>query len=313
MRRLACLISVAVLLLLSCSSEEPAGTGGKGAPETAKDSIGGQAPTSDAGAPEAEVPRLLRIVPERAHSGTTLELVAEGFDLSRAEVRWLRNGEPLAVGSELRLDTGEFNVTRADKIQAVAAIDGAEVVSGTVFIGNAPPRLKSVKLVPEDFRPGDVLGVEAEAEDPDRDAVTIEYEWTKNGEPAGDTAQIGVPLKRGDWFTIRVTPFDGEEYGLPVVLKRGLRNFPPMFSGSIKKNFDGKLFTYEVKASDPDGDTLTYAVSGPEGAKIESSTGAGSWEVPEDFEGEVPFTVTAADGHGGEARQAFKLTITAEK
>ena len=292
------------MLLFACSYDEPAGVGDESPPRPVNEAAVEPAPAS-----VARAGRSLQIIPEQASSTTPLKLVAKGFDLSRAKVRWLKNGKPLAVGPELRMETGDFNVTRGDEVLAVADIDGAEVLSGAVIIGNSPPRMKSVKLMP--VASSQSVRVDAVAEDPDRDTVTIGYEWTKNEEPAGDDVQIGVPLKRGDWFTVRVTPFDGEEYGSTVVIRREVKNFPPEFTGEIKRDFDGKLFTFEVKALDPDGDPLAYAVSGPEGAKIEPYAGAGSWEVPEDFEGRVSFTVTVADGHGGEARQTFKLTIAA--
>ena len=82
--------------------------------------------------------------------------------------------------------------------------------------------------MPETFKAGDTLYVDVVGSDIDGDEVTILYEWTKNGEPAGTEKQIGVPIKRGDKISIKITPFDGETYGQPVVLRREIGNLPPV-------------------------------------------------------------------------------------
>jgi len=48
----------------------------------------------------------------------------------------------------------------------------------------------------------------------------------KNGEPAGSLENMDGTIKRGDNVSITITPFDGESYGVPVVIKREIRNLP---------------------------------------------------------------------------------------
>ena len=122
---------------------------------------------------------------------------------------------------------------------------------------------------------------------------------TKNGEPAGNTKTIASSIKGGDKISVKITPFDGEAYGKPITLLREIGNMPPMIEEDIKHIFDGKVFTGQIKASDPDGDALTYSIkSGPQGMTIDSS-GLIKWSVPPGFKGKTPVTVSVSDNHGG--------------
>jgi len=46
---------------------------------------------------------------------------------------------------------------------------------------------------------------------------------------------------------------------------------------------------------------------------IDSSTGLIKWNVPPEFIGKAPITVSVKDGHGGEAMQSLTFAITPEK
>jgi hypothetical protein len=202
---------------------------------------------------------------------------------------------------------------RGDKVQARAVVQGREILSNIIEIKNSPPEISKVKILPEVFKPGDTLSVEASGSDRDGDEVTISYEWTKNGEPAGNSKQIEVPLKRGDKVDIKITLFDGEAYGRSVILHREIVNLPPMIVEDKKYNFDGKVYTYQINATDPDGDPLTYSLkSAPSGMTIEPSTGLIKWDVPLEFKGKTSFIVLVNDGHGGEATQSFNIEIKPE-
>ncbi|PJA80422.1 MAG: hypothetical protein CO148_03415, partial [Nitrospirae bacterium CG_4_9_14_3_um_filter_41_27] len=60
----------------------------------------------------------------------------------------------------------------------------------------------------------------------------------------------------------------------------------------------------------PDGDTLTYSLkSAPSGMTIDSSKGMIKWNVPPEFKGKAPITISVTDGHGGESLQNLTLEI----
>lgn len=203
---------------------------------------------------------------------------------------------------------------KADEVQTKSEQEGEEIPSNTVKTGNTPPELTSVKIMPEVFKPGDTLYIEASASDLDEDEVTILYEWTKNGEPAGNDKKIGVPIKRGDRISVRITPFDGEVHGNPITMRREISNLPPMIIENKEFSFDGKVYTYQTKAEDPDEDTLTYSLkSGPEGMTINPSTGLVQWDVPLNFKGKVSYTISANDGNGGESLYNLDTTVGFER
>jgi hypothetical protein len=235
--------------------------------------------------------------------------VAKGFDLSRAELQWLLNGSP--VTTEV---PGQFDCSVAAKgstVQAAASVQGQEVLSNIVEIRNTRPELVSARFMPETFKPGDTLMVEAEAQDIDGDTVTVLYAWKRNDAPAGSASAIAGQVMRGDRVTVTVTPFDGEHYGAPVVLNTEVRNLPPSFIEHRDFSFIGGRYLYQARATDPDGDVLVYSLTdAPERMIIDRSTGELSWNVPPDFKGQSSATIVAEDGHGGTARYPIIISIT---
>ena len=70
------------------------------------------------------------------------------------------------------------------------------------------------------------------------------------------------------------------------------------------------MYTYQVKASDPDGDALAYSLeSPPEGLHIDASAGLLKWMVPKDFIGTQNVSIIANDGHGGTAKYVLEIII----
>jgi hypothetical protein len=288
MYKFLCIIFLS--FFLSCSSEKPM-------------EVGGQKPQEAGG-----VSYSLEITPVNATRNSTIYLIPHSFTISEAKIQWLVNGEP--ADSSIPDQFNPAGIRKNDKVQAKAKIHGKEVLSNIIQIQNSLPEISNIKILPVIFKPGDILSVEASGSDIDGDEVTLMYEWTKNGEPAGKDKQLGVPLKRGDKVKIRLTPFDGEAYGRSVVLQKEIVNFPPMIIEDTKFHFDGTVYTYQVKATDPDGDLLAYSLeSAPQGMTINPSTGLIQWHVPPDFKGKSPFTVSVTDGHGGEAIQNLNLDI----
>lgn len=296
-------------LFLSCSSEKPADIA-RGKPVKAKDSgISGKdvPPAAVIG-----VQYSLEIIPVDASLSSVLSLASKGFNLSDAKIVWLVNGTPVVSETPSQFKAIETN--KGDTVQAKAMVKDREILSNIVKIRNAVPEMTRIKIMPETFKSGDVLYVDVIGSDIDGDEVTILYEWTKNGEPAGKEKQIGVPIKRGDKISIKITPFDGENYGQPIILRREIRNLPPVIIEDKKFSFDGKRFSYQVKATDPDNDTLVYSLkTAPAGMTIEKTTGLIQWIVPQDFKGKADVAVVVSDGHGGEALQSFAFEIVPEK
>jgi hypothetical protein len=281
------IILIIAIFYSSCSSEKPSTT------------------VTERGVDAAYV---LEIVPKEATRNSTLQLVSRGFELSGAKIEWLIDNRPFTTHVPTQFIS--VDAAKGSTIQAKATILGREVLSNVVQIVNTPPEIIKVKLLPEIIKPGDTLSIEAEGYDIDGDNVIMQYEWTRNEQPAGTGQSIQGILKRGDKIKIHVTPYDGEAYGRSVILNREIGNWPPVIIMHNEFKFDDNVYTYQVKATDPDGDELTFSLlSEQEGVKIDRTTGLLTWAVPADFKGKKSVTVVVNDGHGGIADYGLNLTI----
>jgi Bacterial Ig domain len=156
--------------------------------------------------------------------------------------------------------------------------------------------------------------IEAEAMDIDGDPVTILYAWTRNGAPAGNSAQINGQVKRGDNVIVSLTPYDGQSYGTAVVLDREISNIPPYFIEHKNFSYVASRYSYQAQTVDPDGDAVAYSLADPaEGMTMDRSTGELVWNVPPDFKGEKSVTIMADDGHGGTAHYTISISISQER
>jgi len=135
------------------------------------------------------------------------------------------------------------------------------------------------------------------------------YQWTKNGQPAGENTDSISGFKRGDNIAVKITPFDGVDYGETKVFTTEIQNTPPKIVEHKEVGFDGNTLTYQVKATDRDGDRITYSlINPPAGMTIGPATGTITWQVKPEDTGTHNAQVKASDGYGGE--DVYTITIT---
>lgn len=251
----------------------------------------------------------MRIEPEEPFRGTRVRMAATSSLPAGATVEWLVNGTVAQGGGSQGLDTSSLR--KGDKIQARATGPGGTMLSQEVSVRNTLPEIRSARFVLGEGPGGSGIAVEAAPADADGDAVQMEIEWRKNGEPAGAGSRLGAPVKRGDKIVVTITPFDGEGRGRSATITREIRNLPPVIEGQEQFQVKENVVTFRVRASDADGDTLTFTVKeAPAGMRIDRATGWVRWETPPGTTGRIPFTVTVSDGSGGEATARIAVTIT---
>ena len=294
--------TIIVLLALSCSTDKRDDRSG-----SASVASGVRGTTQQFASIPLET-YTLEISPKAASQNSTVNLIVTGFDLHDAKIEWLLNGASVesAWPNQLKLSMAK----KGDTLQARALIRGREILSNQIDIVNTPPELTIMKFLTEVTKPGDALGVAVEGSDVDGDKITFLYEWTINGEPAGSEEKLGKLIKRGDLVVVKVTPYDGQIYGRAIALSREIQNMPPVIQEHGEFQFDGTQYTYQVKATDPDGDALAYALeSQPEGMTIDTSRGLITWIVPADYKGKTSVSVVVTDGHGGISKYVLNITI----
>ena len=84
---------------------------------------------------------------------------------------------------------------------------------------------------------------------------------------------------------------------------------PAITSTAVTSAAEGKPYAYQVAATDPDGDPLTYRlVTAPAGMAI--AAGLISWTPTAAQSGTQSVVVEAMDGRGGTAQQPFQISVT---
>lgn len=180
---------------------------------------------------------------------------------------------------------------------------------------NQPPRVDYIDVAPTYPKIGDTIKITAKATDPDGDEIKLIYQWFKNEEPLSETSDALVltkeNFKRGDNISLNVIPDDGKMKGSSGLMKVTIGNsFPEITSSPSYGRLENQKFTYQVKAIDPENDTLVYSLkTAPSGMTIEKTTGLIKWDVPTDFKGKAEIAVVVSDNHGGEALQSFVFEI----
>jgi hypothetical protein len=293
------LLFLIFLLLVSCSSKPQ----------------GGQEktpPPSPEAALQQQSTAVYVIRPENATRDTALFAITSDTDLSRTQIQWMVNGQPVQGQTGPQFKPGELR--KGDIVQAKVGAGDKAVLLSAVTIKNSPPVISSATLLPAVPKTFDALTVEATATDRDDDKVTLVYDWYRNDQPAGKKATLEGPFKAGDRIMLKLTPFDGEEYGPTVVLIAPINNSPPVVTNKDKGRVQGNIYSYRITASDPDGDPLIYKLrKAPAGMTIEESTGLITWRFTAKDTGRHPVSVQISDGKGGEVLYDFDVNVGFEK
>ncbi len=249
----------------------------------------------------------IEIQPLEATKDSTFYILSKGLDLSNTKIEWLVNGIPVESRSGLQFRSTD--IKKGDKVQVRIILNNNEILSNEIVIRNTPPVITKAKILPAVSKAGDILKIDTIVNDLDGDEISLSYEWYKNGEPSGTGESFEGPFKRGDKISVRLTPYDREDYGRPVTISTEIFNSPPRILNEGIEKFHNNIYSYQIKASDPDGDALTYSLmQAPENMTIDK-TGLIIWKVDDKIAGRYPVTVQITDGHGGEIQYNFNVVI----
>jgi hypothetical protein len=207
-----------------------------------------------------------------------------------------------------------FDVEKTEVTSGNAGKQADDAVSSEAG-RNHPPQLKSLDSMPERPNVGDTITVSPLVMDPDGDPVTFTYTWHKGDEllpEESDTLVVSKErFRRGDVIMLTVIPSDGKDEGNTGILKIRLANTPPEITSSPSDGkYEKRKFLYKVDATDKNEDQLSFSLkTSPAGMRIDENAGLIEWNVPDDFRGNAPVTVSVKDDFGGEAIQSFTFEL----
>ncbi len=308
--RLTCL-TVLAIFALSCGGD-PEPRSSAPAPRPSSANTGNRAPLVGN----------VRIVPAEPAVGepVSLSIKVQDPDGDRVTIvaEWFHNGRPFQKGPRTQLETVGF--ARGDQISVVAYVsDGTEEVVArgpTVRLVNQPPRITSLRVLPEGAGTADDLTVVVQAVDGDGDPYSFEYRWKVNGKElpgAHEPTLAKGTVKRGDEVQVSVLATDayGDGDWVDAPLLRIANAAPEIVSEPSQALVSGGRYKYAIKAVDPDGDRpLRYQLlEAPEGMTIDLLSGVIAWKVPADAGGSYTVELVVADPHGLETHQRYAIEL----
>ena len=265
--------------------------------------------------------------PQRADALWTVELVGRhahqvdgrGLHVEGQQAQTLGR----AIESEIRAVVNQYNVlSKNDKVPAQAKLA-------------ALGRSRGVNM--RFALPGERVQFPLEL---DAAPSSVTFEWIPLGEIASvDTARsiagtfdapndlFPVPLRVDNSGNIYTSDYENGVGTLPADIFKfnsqgeliAQANDPGLFgpfglalSGTVLAGDPPVEWTYQLAASDPDGDPLTYTlVMGPPGMVLDANTNILSWLVTSEDIGEYEVTLAVDDGQGGVTQQMFVLVVSA--
>ena len=175
---------------------------------------------------------------------------------------------------------------------------------------NLPPTITSTPATSVDI--GVEYSYDVDAADPNGDSLVYRLISAPSGMVIDEfTGVIGwMPDSAGDYpVEIEVDDsqggLDSQDWTITVI-QPSLA--PVITSAPIATGTFGVPYSYDVNASDADGDTLTYSlITSPLGMTIDSFSGLVTWTP--DIGGDTTVVVQVSDGNGGTASQTYVLNI----
>ena len=274
--------------------------------------------------PKANSPPVItsvNIMPQTPSIQAELNAVVQCHDPDHDPVtnhyQWVRNGEEVPGENTYTLRNGKLK--KGDLIQVKVTpsdgkVNGTPTFSPAVKVLNSPPMIDEVRIEPRVPYANDNLKVLVQVIDADGDSIHYTYQWEKSGlllgEEKNETLQRGQ-FKKGDSIVVTVTPNDGESIGIPKKSEpTTISNSPPIIVSSPTNKIDGNIYTYQVKANDPDNDSIIFSLkTAPKGMEINKETGLIRWQIGKGDQGTQSIEIEASDSEGAKSIQRYTLSI----
>lgn len=264
-------------------------------------------------------PQILRveIVPPAPDLDAVLKAHVQAQDPEQDTItfryRWMVNQKEVSDRSVLTLEGYRQGDSVAVELTPVDEKGvGTPIMSSAVQIGNNPPLVKTIKLLPREIKAGQEIQAEVEGVDKEDDPIHYEFEWQINGKPVkAENRNVldGSLVHSADKIAVIVVPADSFSEGSPKVSPLiTVMNQPPEIISFPPTNVQDDPYTYQVVAKDPDGDVINYKlVNGPKGMDLDAKSGLLRWRVEAFQDGKASVEIRADDAKGGKSIQRFQV------
>jgi len=133
-----------------------------------------------------------------------------------------------------------------------------------------------------------------------------DYRFTLQFHPG----RIRIVVREGEAtladFTVNDATYAGGRFGFYNYSQASVK-----YTGFRRLSLVRGVYSYDVEATDPDGDALTYSLdAAPAGMSIDPATGLITWPVTPNEAGRHAVTVRARDPGGASDTQSYVLTVT---
>jgi hypothetical protein len=263
----------------------------------------------------------VNILPEKPNRESELSVIIQSNDPDGDPItfryQWIKNDEDIIGESRNTLKPGSFNkgdIIQVRIIPSDGKVEGKPFLSGLVKIVNAPPVIQEVWIEPKMPTAKENLRALEKSVDADGDPIYFTYQWEKNGIVLlGEGKEIleRGQFKKGDTITVTAVPDDREIMGTPTKSSSvTILNSAPTIDSSPPFSVDGTKYIYQVKASDPDNDPITFNLkSGPKGMKIDQGAGLIQWEIRKEDKGTHSIEIEVRDNEGAISYQRYTLAV----
>jgi hypothetical protein len=262
-------------------------------------------------------PTLSSIGSQSVAEGAALSLTVSGSDPDGDALTYSISGNP--SGSSLSSNVFSWTPSsgQAGSYQVTFVVsdgkggEASEGVTITVVEVNRPPTLSSIGS--QSMAEGAALSLTLSGSDPDGDALTYSVSDSPSGSSLSGNIFSWTPdHDQAGSYSVTFTIGDGRggEASETVSITVSDANRPPTLSSIGGQSVaEGAALSLTLSGSDPDGDALTYSVSGnPSGSSLSGSIF--SWTPGYDQADSYQVTFAVSDGRGGEASEAVTITVS---
>lgn len=254
--------------------------------------------------------------------GDSIRIVVEVSDKegdqAEIEYEWLVDNKKVAGANGPLFETGSYGsgakVTVRFRVKEVGSGRFSEWGESSLVLGAPPPvTIAGVSIEPDPLVMGQNPRAVIDYGEADSNDFTLYYRWFINGKvQEGEDFQSeeldGKYLKRGDQVMVEVSEDDEFKGGIFRSLVMPVTNNPPVFTTEPYVEVNGNIVMIKYEAEDPDGDNLTYSVSGAPAGYAQDDEGF-RFNISGVSPGEYNMTVIADDGKGATASYEVTMTV----